>query len=123
MIASEASEVDNLIAGDLPRIAVETVIASGAGELPRGSVVSKITGGETFDLLTLGHSDGTELPALARVLAEDVDATDAEVTTVAYETGEFNENALTFGGTDDADDHRVALLAKGIVLRSAVSVE
>jgi len=36
--------------------------------------------------------------------------------------GEFNEGALVFGGTDDADTHRATLQGLGIYLRSAVEV-
>jgi hypothetical protein len=54
------------------------------------------------------------------ILAEDVDATLAAVTTAGYFTGEFNEAALTFGGADTADLHRDSLRNKGIFLRTTV---
>lgn len=54
------------------------------------------------------------------ILCEDVDATLAAVVTSAYIEGEFNENAMTFGGADTADTHREALRLKGIILRDSV---
>lgn len=122
LVEREASVVDNLIAGDLDLIEVETVIASGSGAYARGTVLSRITASGEFAILDSTHDDGTQLPANARILAEDIDATDAAVTTIAYEQGEFNESSLIFGGTDTAATHRDALLAKKIVLRGSVPV-
>ena len=52
------------------------------------------------------------------ILAEDVDASGGDITSVVYTAGEFNENALDFGSSDlatAADDLR----AKGIFIRMA----
>ncbi len=60
--------------------------------------------------------DGSADPVA--ILAEDVDATEADTPAPVYLTGEFNEDALTFGGSDDADTHRDALRALGIFLKT-----
>lgn len=117
-----ASVPDNLIAGSLQATELKTVVAAGSGAYSRGTVLGKITGTEQYAILDSTHDDGTELPANARILAEDIDATEEAVTTIAYETGEFNERALIFGGLDTPDTHRAALLAKRIVLRGSVAV-
>lgn len=59
--------------------------------------------------------DGSADPVA--ILADDVDATGEDTPAPVYLTGEFNEDALTFGGSDDADTHRDALRALGIFLK------
>lgn len=108
---------DKLLAGDAPLHPYEVTIASGAGVLTRGAVLGKITTGGKCVLVDSTNADGSQAPY--GVLAEDVDATSADVITVAYLSGDFNEAALTFGGTDDADTHREALRALNIYLRTA----
>lgn len=60
--------------------------------------------------------DGSANPVA--ILADDVDATEEDKPAPVYLTGEFNEDALTFGGSDDADTHRDALRALGIFLKT-----
>lgn len=55
------------------------------------------------------------------VLAAAVDASSADAVGPAFLSGEFNESALTFGGSDTADDHRDQARAKAIFFKSAVS--
>lgn len=62
-------------------------------------------------------SDGAQNPY--GILAEDVDALVAASASVVYLTGDFNENALIFGGTDDVETHRVALRDLNINLHAA----
>jgi hypothetical protein len=62
------------------------------------------------------NEDGSAVPYA--VLAADTDATDEDLTAPVYQTGEFNEDALSFGGSDDADTHREALKAIGIFLKT-----
>jgi len=51
----------------------------------------------------------TAVPAAATIVQE------------AYTTGQFNRNALTFGGSDTADDHEAVLRTKGIILSDAIA--
>ena len=121
LFESTSSAPDNLIAGYSNVIAIEVTVASGEGILGRGSVLGKITASGLYDLVnSAGPNDGSR--TAAAILAEDIDATDDDVVTTAYFEGEFNEGALVFGGTDDADTHRATLQGLGIYLRSAVEV-
>lgn len=63
--------------------------------------------------------DGSQRPYA--VLAEAVDATSADKTAPVYLSGEFNEDALAFGGTDTIATHRAALRALNIYAKGAVS--
>lgn len=62
--------------------------------------------------------DGSQDPVA--VLAKDTDATAADVETVAYETGEFNDNAVTFGTGHTAASVVEGLKKRGIHLKSPV---
>lgn len=63
--------------------------------------------------------DGSQYPYA--VLVDDVDATSADKDGICELTGEFNEAALIFGGSDTKDTHREALEAKHIFLRSVTN--
>lgn len=89
----ETKSADNLFAGNFPVVEVPVVVASGAGVLTRGTVLGKITASGKYKAYNNGASDGSEVAKL--ILAKNVDATSADVNTVAYRTGEFNESALT----------------------------
>jgi len=118
---STINSPDNLIAGPSDVIAIAGVVVSGEGILGRGSVLGKITASGKYDLVV---SDGTDdgSRTAAAILAQDIDATNDDVTCAVFITGEFNENALTFGGTDDADTHRATLQSLGMILRPSVEV-
>lgn len=62
--------------------------------------------------------DGSQEPCA--ILAEEADATLADVTTVAYITGEFNSAAMTFGAGHTAASVKDALRSKGIFLKTNV---
>lgn len=122
LVESVINSPDNLIAGYSDVISVAGVVASGEGVLARGSVLGKITASGEYDLVnSLGTDDGSR--TAAAILAHDVDTTDASATVAVYVKGEFNENALTFGGTDVAATHKATLQSLGIFLRPAVGVE
>ena len=111
---------DNLFAGTQvqPVVADEVIIATAAGAVTRGTVLGKITATGLYVPVDSGATNGSE--TAVAVLAEDTDATDDDKPAPGYFTGEYNENALTFGGTDTAEDHRDALAARGIFLKSNV---
>lgn len=79
---------DNLIARLFPRALTTAVkVAAGAGELARGTVLSRKDDG-TCEVMAEG---GTA----AYILADPVDASGAEdVAAVAYHSGNFNPNAV-----------------------------
>lgn len=93
------------------------VLASGQ-VLTKGSVLGKIT---ATDLLTLAidtSTDGSETPYA--ILLEDVDATDSDTECPVLLAGIVNEEALTFGGSFDADGVRDTLRSGGIYLQKVM---
>ena len=104
----------NLIAGEYPRIERIITIASGSA-LTKGSVLGRVTASGKFILSESDTTDGSETPDT--ILAEDVDASEEDKQAVVYFSGEFNENALTLGGSFTLDDIRAGLRSKSIFLR------
>lgn len=100
---------DNLFAGTA-EVVRDTIIAG--EELKRGDVVGIITQSGKAVKVDSTKSDGSEKPY--GIVADDAVA---DKPVVLYLTGEFNENALNFGGTDTADTHRKALRDIGIFLK------
>lgn len=84
---------DNLFAGDFPRVIVPVVIVSGSGAVVRGTLLGRITASGKYKPYNDSNNDGSQTAKL--VLAENIDATSADVKTTAYAAGEFNEAALT----------------------------
>lgn len=113
---------DNLFAGDFPLVSHDYTVPEGT-VLVRGTVVGKIgdydsPGGEVVASVAAA-TDGSEDPF--GILAVDVDATDAAVIAPVYETGIFNERALTIGTGHTLDSIREPLRAKGIHLKDTVA--
>ena len=109
---------DNLLAGDFPRVERKATVASGAGELKRGSVLALDGAGKA--VLVDSGSGTASVQDPHAVLAHDVDATAADAEAIVYYTGEFNEGALVFGGTDTIDTHRDALRGLSIFTETNV---
>lgn len=119
--AKTAIEYDDLIAGDNvgPVTDGRITVVSGAGVLVRGTLLGKITTGGKYQTSLSGASDGSQTPVA--ILANDVDASAADVTNVlVYTSGEFNERAITFGTGHTAASTRDALRARGIHLKDSV---
>lgn len=115
---AEVFTPDNLFAGKVQPVVSGAATITGAS-LTRGTVLGRITSGGSMKAVDSAQTDGSEEPYA--VLAEDVDASGEDKEAVVYYTGEFNENALTFGGTDTADTHRAAARKIGIFFKDAVS--
>ncbi len=107
---------DNLIARAFPRAFTTGVkIAAGAGELARGTVLSRKADG-TCEAMAEG---GTP----AYILADPVDASGAEaVAGVAYRSGNFNPKAVIVGeGYALSADDKDALRKYDIVFTDMMS--
>lgn len=117
--SSETFTPDSLIAGHSDIRTRSITIASGAGELTRGTLLGKITSSGKYVKSLAASSDGSEVPVA--ILAEDVDATSADVVTVAYESGEFNVNDVTFGTGHTEASVTDALRTLSIVFKTPVS--
>ena len=104
----------NLIAGNFPRVERKLTIASGAGALTAGAVLALDGAGKA--VLVDSQSVTSSIQNPVAILAHDVDASAADAEAIVYYAGEFNERALTFGGTDTAADHRQAMRRLGFYL-------
>lgn len=105
---------DNLIAGEYPRVERVVTIANSAA-LTKGAVLGKITASGKYQLSASAAGDGSETPDA--ILAEDSDASAADVEAVVYFSGEFNESALSLGTGHTVDGIRAGLRDKNIYLR------
>lgn len=84
----------DLFAGDFPLVTEPATVLSGEGVLSAGSIMGKVTATGKLRHIA-ANGDGSE--NVFAILSEDVDATAADVETIVFLTGEFNENALSVG--------------------------
>lgn len=112
---------DLLLAGDHPIRTRGVTIASGQGELTRGTLLGIVTVGGNAVLSLAAAEDGSEVPTC--ILGENVDATSAAVDSFAYIAGDFNENQMTFGTGHTADSVRDGLRGRSIYLHNPVVAE
>lgn len=68
--------------------------------------------GKVVDSTNVDGSQGADC-----ILTDDIDTTVGDVVTTAYRSGLFNRQALFFGGTDTAADHKTRLRELGIHLK------
>ncbi|HWR07759.1 head decoration protein [Sporomusa sp.] len=111
-------EYDGLIGGVQPALFTKNVIiASGAGNLARGTVLGQITANKKYQTADSASEDGSQVAKA--VLAYPVDATNADVVGTVYWSGSFDREKLIFGGADTAAAHEDALRDVNIILTSA----
>jgi hypothetical protein len=115
MIEKHEKQYDQLIVGSFPTVMDGVTLKAGTS-YKRGSVLGIITAEGKAVLVDSSKADGSQNPYA--ILAEDVDATASDKVGPVYLTGEFNQNALTFGGTDTASTHNAALRNLSIFLKS-----
>ena len=109
---------DNLVAGNADLLVARKVTIITGQNLERGAVLGKITASSKYNLSLSAAIDGSEEPDL--ILAEDVDATGADKTALAYARGDFISNALTLGAAHTVASITEGLRAKGITLITAI---
>lgn len=110
---------DSLLAGNAHLLVARKVTVLSGQVLPRGAVLGIITASGKAILSLADASDGSQTPDL--ILAEDVDATGADATALAYERGDFNARAITLGTGHTVASIREGLRAKGIALLTAIA--
>lgn len=86
---------DNLVADIDLAVSTEIVTIKIGQVITRGTVLGKITAEDKYILSLSAAGDGSETPK--RILAEDVDATAADVEAIIYKSGAFNVNSMTLG--------------------------
>lgn len=118
MVTSEEFNNGSLFAGAVQKIATESVILKGGRAYLRGTVLGLIDAESKATVVDSTKSDGSQRPY--GILTDNVDATSGDTNAVVYLTGEFNQAALTFGGTDTAAKHKRALREMGIFLKTTV---
>lgn len=109
---------DALVAGNHELLVGRKVTIITGQVLTRGTVLGKITASSKYNKSLSAAADGSQVPDL--ILAEDVDATAADVTVLAYARGDFTTNALAIGAGHTAASIAEGLRAKGITLLAAV---
>jgi hypothetical protein len=116
--STESYTPDRLHAGDFPIRTLDVTIASGQN-LVRGALLGKITASGKYVLSLAAAADGSQTPVA--ILAEDVDATGGDKSGIVYISGDFNENAITYGTGHTADSVRAGLRDLNIYLHKPVS--
>lgn len=118
LVSTETIPEDNLFAdvNPVPQTREETLLTG--QNLTRGTVLGKITAtGKLVICDSAGTDDGRRTPY--GILAKDADASGADKTILVYLSGSFNEDELTFGGTDTIETHRAALRDLNIYAKAA----
>jgi hypothetical protein len=115
--ASSTLTPDRLVGANAHLLVARSITLITGQNLTRGAVLGKITAGGKYNLSLSAAVDGSETPDL--ILAEDTDATAADVVTLAYSRGDFNQTALTLGTAHTVASILEGLRAKGIVLLPA----
>jgi len=100
---------------------INLTVADGAADWVVGDIihVTVAAGSGKYKKSLLAATDGSNVPVC--ILSEDGDATAADVTTLAYISGEFNSDAMTFGTGHTAANTRDALRDRNIYLKTPVS--
>ncbi len=101
-----------------------TLTITDAGTDPAVGEAFKVTvtiaaGSGSYKKSLAAATDGSETPIA--ILAEDCDASGGDAECVAYYTGDFNEDAITFGSGHTAASVKDALRARGIHLHNPVN--
>jgi hypothetical protein len=112
---SEVFVPDNLVAGHFPMAVTMETVKAGEGVLKRGTVLGRVTADGKLRKVNSANTDGSQSPVA--VLSCDTDAT-SDAAAAVYQTGEFNERALVFGGADTAATHRRAAEARNLYFRA-----
>lgn len=86
---------DNLVNSAFKTDSFGVTVASGQGELKRGTVLALNSSGKAVILGTEEEIKSVATKCVANcILQKDVDATSADVVTIAYREGHFNKDAL-----------------------------
>lgn len=114
---------DKLIAGMVGPFITVSVIVRAGGIRERGTVLGVVDQTEDgtwiVDVVDSTATDGSETPF--GILADpEVDATTEDVRATAFTSGEFNRDALIFGGTDTVDMHELAMRNVGLHTKRVV---
>lgn len=98
-------------------------IADGGTDFAAGDkfTIAVSAGSGKYKLAASASVDGSQELPECLVLAKDTDASSADVETLAYQTGEFNQNKMTFGTGYTAAGVKEELAKKGMFLKESVT--
>ncbi|MDD3466018.1 MAG: head decoration protein [Campylobacterales bacterium] len=68
-------------------------IASGEGEIARGTIMARVTASRKYVVCDVAASDGSEIPR--GILVRDVDATSSDEPSSIYTFGKFDKNSIS----------------------------
>lgn len=111
MVTTRSTDADNLFAGNTMPVVKDAIILKSGSAYLRGMVLALDADGLAVQVDSTAE-DSTKIPF--GILTDDIDATDGDERAVAYLTGEFNERALIFKGSDTVDGFKTALRKLGI---------
>jgi hypothetical protein len=115
---SETFAFDNLIGGSQKAIVQRPGDVAIGQSWSRGQLVGKLTATHKWQTVDFDAVSDFEDIGIA---VEAVDSTEGETKSTFYVEGEFNEEHVTIGYSDDADDWRETLAGHGIYLRTSIS--
>ncbi len=108
----------NLIGGTFPFRMETATIASGQGELSKGSVLGRVTASGEYKLSAAAAEDGSQTPEA--ILGHDVDTTSGAVTGNIIVSGDILDGALVFGEGHTVDTVAYPLRQNNIYLTKEV---
>lgn len=103
---------------DRDTVTRKRTIAAGAGILPRGTLIGKITASGKYLKSVAAAVDGSEAPDA--ILLEPVDATAADVDAAVALAGTFGTQGVTFGAGHTAASTEAVLRTKDIYLQNTI---
>ena len=112
---SDAFTPEDFITGNTPIQTIDVIVKSGAGVVPKRSVLGVIDADGKAILSLSAAIDGSELPRY--VLVYEVDATAQDVNAQAYAAGCFNPDLLNIGTAHTAASIKEDLRDRGILLK------
>lgn len=119
--SSTAHTPDRLVSNqDYPLFSKKITLLSGENR-SRGAVLGKVTASGKYKLSAAAAGDGSETPDA--ILTVDTDASAADVETVAYFRGQFDDGEITLGAGHTVASVFEGLRAKGIFLETVEDVE
>ncbi len=116
---SETLVMDNLDAGDFPRVTREITFGSGAGVIARGTLIGIVTATGYGRTSLTASSDGSQ--TAYGILLEGIDATSAAAPGVVALTGEFAEDHVILGAGWTITTARAALRPFSIFLKDTLA--
>lgn len=110
---------DQLLSGPLQVVSDTVTILSGStAAYKRGTVLGVVTASGKYTLSVATATDGSQVPKA--ILADDANATAADVLAGVYLMGEINQNRITFDASWTLATLKPALRPYGIFLRDSV---